>query len=441
MASPNYRPLLPEIWLQVFPLLSSKVLKEVSLTCQAFRVMAQPLLFQSMTLDIVELCFQPRAQPSLTTEMQQDIRRLTFYSSSRIAPSVISCKISHWNLEWPPFLDNGVGDGDIVLDMFFQALPKFINLQNLNCFFIPFTDIGLRQLYLLRNLRSLQVEKCCITAVKPPLAPLRVDSLSWTQHDHIVTGNFTHSLRDMRWLSIMEPRSSITISLRNIGDLPAVKGCLVERHTEHCLQSLSVPLTDEIPRLLVDAFKIHNYAGTLQSLRINNTFRSITLDVVGLPAISMRSLTTYHGPYELLRIFVPSHAFRNLSLLDVKVPRRQHDPGEVIGILLDLHSRGIATRLETLKIRVTHLTVELLDVICTWLVRLSDLDIYSSTYATQNGAYTSQVSSTSRFFSIFVLNLYPDYNSSYSNVTPSFWSAHTGTLVCLSSRRSRPGPA
>jgi len=158
------------------------------------------------------------------------------------------------------------------------------------------------------------------------------------------------------------------------------------------LQSLSVPLTDEISRLLVDVFEIYHCAATLQSLIFHDTFRPITLDIVGLPAISMPSLTTYHGPYELLRVFVPSYAFCRLTLLDVKDPRRPYDPGEVINILLDLHSRGFATQLEALTIRVTHITPHLLDSICTLLVHLSDLDIHSSTYAAQDDAYTSKVS-------------------------------------------------
>lgn len=397
MVSPAYNPLLPEIWLQIFPLLSSKVLFEVTLTCQAFRVMAQPLLFQSLNIDISILRFQRQepAQSSLmpyANEMERNKQRLTFYASSRVAPSVISCKISHWNLEWPPFLDSGVGDGDVVLDKFFQVLPKFVNLHKLFCFFIPFTDTGLRQLHLLRNLRELSVEKCCITAVRPPPAAMRVDYLSWTQHDQLTAGDLSHSSSDMRWFSIIEPRSALAIALRNIRDLRAVKNCLGERHMQHCLQSLSVPLTDEIPRLLVDVFKIHHCAATLQSLIFHDTFSPITLDVAGLPAISMRSLIKYHGPYELLRVFVPSYAFRRFTLLDVTDPRRPYNPGEVINILLDLHTRGFATQLEALTIRVTHITPHLLNSICTLLVHLSDLDIHSSTYAAQDDAYTSKVS-------------------------------------------------
>ncbi|KAJ7051720.1 hypothetical protein C8F01DRAFT_1262515 [Mycena amicta] len=148
----------PELWLCVFTHLSSHTdLRAVSLTCQAFRYLAQPLLFSRICthapLRRHGLRWARTRSPTTTTT-----QRLAFFFSPHIAPAVREvCIDPQAQAEDDPDED----PTDVVIDTIFDdGLARFPNLSTLTCRSLRLTPRRLAGLHRLLGLTSLTLDDC-----------------------------------------------------------------------------------------------------------------------------------------------------------------------------------------------------------------------------------------------------------------------------------------
>ncbi|KAG1751843.1 hypothetical protein EDB19DRAFT_1203825 [Suillus lakei] len=131
--------LAPELWLAIFEHLPFRTLHDVTLTCQSFRYLAQPLLFHSLTfcpysLDTDNKRFIPRIETVERTK-----QRIQFCSSARIAHAVRECKF------YPRYIVGAVLNPEIahnvLLDILLDTLPLFVNIQSLSFMFVDLKSV------------------------------------------------------------------------------------------------------------------------------------------------------------------------------------------------------------------------------------------------------------------------------------------------------------
>ncbi|KAG2040932.1 hypothetical protein BDR03DRAFT_857216, partial [Suillus americanus] len=84
--------LAPELWLEIFEHLPSRTLHVVTLTCQSFRYLAQPLLFHSLTFCPYSLDINNERYIHRLETVERTKKRIQFCSSPRIAHAVRECK-------------------------------------------------------------------------------------------------------------------------------------------------------------------------------------------------------------------------------------------------------------------------------------------------------------------------------------------------------------
>src|ERR1700709_964994 len=85
--------LASELWLEIFDQLLPGALRHVSLTCHAFRHLAQPLLFRSLAFCPYSIGTASRRLISRLVNVEHTKRRIQFCSSSRIACAVRQCTL------------------------------------------------------------------------------------------------------------------------------------------------------------------------------------------------------------------------------------------------------------------------------------------------------------------------------------------------------------
>ncbi|KAF8151258.1 hypothetical protein K438DRAFT_2027051 [Mycena galopus ATCC 62051] len=125
----NFKEKLPnEMWLEVFSYLPLDALRSLSSTQRALRNIARPLGFADFRV-------RPHLRNHLPSQGQLDnaMERLRFWSSPEMAPHVRSCTASQpWRTSSPSW--------HILINSFFQFLPRFTGLHRLHLDCIQFTQ-------------------------------------------------------------------------------------------------------------------------------------------------------------------------------------------------------------------------------------------------------------------------------------------------------------
>ncbi|KAF7292646.1 hypothetical protein MIND_01162500 [Mycena indigotica] len=134
-----------ELWIKVFEHIPNYLLLSVTLTCRAFRALAQPLLFASISTHPEERKPSPgvlRVAGQTARYRKRVNERTAFFFSPQICHAVRVCRIS---LPLP----EDECDGDDLVDHIFAMLPHLPNLRALECRHIRLTPL---RLHVLRRL-------------------------------------------------------------------------------------------------------------------------------------------------------------------------------------------------------------------------------------------------------------------------------------------------
>ena len=162
------QPLLPELWMEIFLYLPSDDIKNISLTCQSFCLMAQPRLFRVVT-------FRPyilqgrgprgnlegpatyRRQPFDTQTKHRITLRLEFCTSDRIAPAVRRIIIAPTRRH---VCEDEGGKCDSMLRAIVHRLPLLVNLVEVDFELIWWPYKLWKEFCAIRGLQTLNLRDC-----------------------------------------------------------------------------------------------------------------------------------------------------------------------------------------------------------------------------------------------------------------------------------------
>ncbi|KAJ6559562.1 hypothetical protein B0H19DRAFT_1260271 [Mycena capillaripes] len=128
-----------ELWLEVIAQLPPDALRNLSSTHRALSGLARSLGFTEFKLYPYPYDLQPPK-----AQIDDALQRLSFYSSPKTAPHVRSCTARCDSQRWRGSAQvDDTGSTHILMNAFFERLPKFTGLQRLYADRIQFTQIGL----------------------------------------------------------------------------------------------------------------------------------------------------------------------------------------------------------------------------------------------------------------------------------------------------------
>jgi hypothetical protein len=156
----------------------TRTLRNVSLTCQHFRSLAQALIFRYLNLN----CFGNNG-------LSRQSARFDFYSSNAIAPFVRDFSMSGMSTE----------EYTIFVAKVFHALPRFINIHSLSCFNVKFTQFALHQASTISSLEHIVATNCSAPPKTDSLPMLRLRTFECLRMYHMDQPGMRH------WLACMDP--------------------------------------------------------------------------------------------------------------------------------------------------------------------------------------------------------------------------------------------
>jgi hypothetical protein len=210
----------PELWLEVFSELTlPQEIHLVSLVCKHFCLLAQPLAFQELELTTYKASISP-SFPRHISDLEHIDNRLRLYSSEKMAPAVRTCIIRS-----TPYNDicsdsKHYINPNQILDMFFDALPRFLNVKRLVLGDVDFTKNRVERIQALPGLTSLFAGRGRLLTQDDDITTcLPIENISvhngegqWLLMAH---QNHTHSI-DLRCST---PQTSPTVTLHRLRSL------------------------------------------------------------------------------------------------------------------------------------------------------------------------------------------------------------------------------
>ncbi|KAJ7245320.1 hypothetical protein C8J57DRAFT_1524452 [Mycena rebaudengoi] len=325
----------PEILLQIFANITPHTeLAPLHLVSHRFHRLCVPLTYSSFTLHPFGKAIFPVRRERLdillpeTQRVEEALDRLQFWASATVAPLVRECHVTPWDLSDSPTLTFSVADASIILDTFFQLLPRFEGLTLLHCFHVDFTDAMLRQLRALPTLRDLDIHECSLTGssnINLPIASLYFSSLRSTVVEGIEHWLPALSPLHLQTLDI-SPTHVTNIFLRDILASPSTFPIL---HTLH----LQVDST-----LLPDIFSIISNFPAVENLLIGSFGSSSKseneIDLPEFPSVDSSPvplLRRYSGPTKLLPQLLPRTSLVRLKTFG-NLGARSVEPAPLIRI-------------------------------------------------------------------------------------------------------------
>jgi hypothetical protein len=307
----------------------------------------------------------------------QRIKRLEYWASEDIAPLVRHCKVvpSYSLPELDPSVDR-IEDASRLIDAFVQTLPRFFNLNHLECHHFPFGDEALSQLSKLRKLRTLEVTDCSVTASAAPRPALEVTNVHFSSYCSTY-GNVEERGR-VGWLDVLHPGSirQIWISLHR-PEIIHLRGIATTRS----LYDLSAPEIDNVSRHII-AILAHPTA--LEELKIGYYEPSSYKETFEPPsdyslgALSLSSLRDYEGPHQFLSWVStgPKLQSARLTTLDRSHTTR---PNYVTysALMKTIERETISDSLQSLTIRVYDIPEILLMAISARFVHIKELKLHA----------------------------------------------------------------
>ncbi|KDQ53555.1 hypothetical protein JAAARDRAFT_428182 [Jaapia argillacea MUCL 33604] len=396
--------LAPELWLSIFSHIPRNNIPTLTLTCQSFRSLAQPLLFDNLALSLTQriagncLYGFDYSIPKLFLygSLKNHIDRLAFYASDRIAPSIRSIRVDITL----PYLDETKGvrmeeGGDALIEEFFEVLPRFTGLKSLRLSHIDFSARRLTQLAKLTCLPvlSLTIFHSMISAHPEQQLPL-VGISDFKMDDHVLDP-FTRLQTDedlARWTTFVHPKR--LRSLRLLRDYRFAEALLpsLSREPFENLRILHIPYGITASPYFLAAFS--QFTG-LKELLISRMPPSPSTDPLEIPvgfvASTLPQLEKYGGPEVFLDIFPAGHHASTLCELTLwgSLSDGSSDPDTTVSCLERLFGVGplypklveLPNVLGSLHLVVRDLTEELFLFVCRNAKSLEDLCITSFTHS------------------------------------------------------------
>ncbi|KAJ6486706.1 hypothetical protein C8R45DRAFT_995584 [Mycena sanguinolenta] len=194
----------PELWLEVCSHLPPEARRSLSSTHRVLHDISRPLGFSEFTLYLYPYGFEPQK-----TELDDALERLRFWTSPRIAPHVRSC-ITSQNVHWQRAREGRSGE-HVLINAFFERLPRFIALERLDADYIRFTHTGIASLCGLPALTYVRVSGRTIATPEhmDSALTLRVASFA-TGHDY-----YTHDI----WFFLLSRETLRELDLFNTSPL------------------------------------------------------------------------------------------------------------------------------------------------------------------------------------------------------------------------------
>ncbi|KDQ54215.1 hypothetical protein JAAARDRAFT_38381 [Jaapia argillacea MUCL 33604] len=372
----------PELWEMCCVYLPRTDLRSLTLTCTAFRWIAQPKLFDTLKISVV-----PRAvilegvQEDRTLQMPLtlSVARLRFFACERIRASVQSC---HLTVERSEREDGWVclQDGTLeVMDEFLRSLPSFPNVSKVSFTSVMLDARELQCLGELRSLKTLVLSDCRLIPSPTPPTALAIEHLQISGDPYRIfppskEGSSIGMLFDLTRLR------TLNISRHTWGDETSAAIFHVSSDITPFLNltTLSIPstsmLSPSFPSLIARCPRLHK----LELL----TFPKSTSHPYRPPPVVLSSTMASHlevfvGPDPCTPTFT-SRALRKIVMTSgLELP--YNIPEEIIRILSDVNS---PSDLEDLTFGVYHITGSLLDCICD---RFSSLKSLAMTIWTVDG--------------------------------------------------------
>lgn len=374
----------PELWLLIFSFLGDKELRAVTRVYSSFRFLAQPLLFH--VLDVCPFFLAYNADRPIYRPhryLQRTLDRLEFYKSPQIATAVTQLWISPYARSgFPPRRLTDDLDPNLIIAAIIDALPAFPNIRTLSWHCIDIRTSWWDSIQRLPNLTRLWINSCDLlppssSTFRPPRPLAKVEHIDFDQwaweghttnhvsiHEERLRGvdplllSMTICAENIRSISV--PRHNTALRLLSIlgklgNDNPCMLSCLTIPYS-------STTSEDFVPTLIQSAL--------LRELHILPPYEDHfdNPDLYGkLPNSAIPHLEIYEGPYHLLSTFSNTRYFkprrlRSVSLwgLDEQAVMTVCNPHQLEPILEELsHCEAGLNALETFKVLLTHVTVEL----------------------------------------------------------------------------------
>ncbi|KAJ7090391.1 hypothetical protein B0H15DRAFT_838446 [Mycena belliarum] len=310
----------PEVWLKVFINIPLYLLPPVTLACRAFCLLAQPLMFSTISTHPPAAPSRGLRPPQPSKYRKRVAERVEFFFSPQISTSVVECWIS------PSAPEEDGAPADDLIDTIFASLSRLPNLKVLGCRFVRLTPTRLAVLQRL-HITTISLESCfgeiSDFAVAPSvplqavtikyqdaalsqdkanpcllfLSPNHLEQLHATTTSILPTLSRSHPFRKLRTLDI--PVESIASDLF----IPALARCPAVEH-------ISLHTTEFVPRSLIEC----------------------------LPEGVLPNLSSYRGPHHFAATFLRGRTARKLDISLPCKPQR-----------LETSLKGVDRRLESLS--------------------------------------------------------------------------------------------
>ncbi|KAG0698562.1 hypothetical protein DFH29DRAFT_90013 [Suillus ampliporus] len=377
--------LAPELWLAVFEQLPCRALHDVSLTCQSFRYLAQPLLFHSLTFCPYSLDTNNRRFIHRLETVERTKQRIQFCSSARIAHAVRECKF------YPRYIVGAVLNADIaynvLLDILLDTLPLFINLQSLSFMFVDLSKPQVLKLCALRSLGNLSLGNCTVEHVQSlPSSKLQVSDLT------IICDNKPRVLEDGRnghGLSVFSPDHLRSVSIINAVAASQFLNSFLGNASQSLLQlrRLTLPCELEVVRAFRPLLHLIPELAELKFACPSKIQHDLPKDeMFSLSTYShpLKPLSKYQGPRQLLPHFVRPGALEHLNLWSTRPVSTDGsmNPIELHAALVggdetvSVCDQEVLKTVQILELSLTHVNALVLDDVCSRFPILRSLYVH-----------------------------------------------------------------
>ncbi|KAH7927012.1 hypothetical protein BV22DRAFT_1032237 [Leucogyrophana mollusca] len=366
--TPSQPRISPELWLAIFEHVPPRHIHDVTLTCQAFRQLAQPFLFRSLNFCPYSLDAQGRRYLSRPDALERMEHRLRFCASDRIRHAVHECRF------YPRYIVGMVRHGDessadTMLNTILCVLPCFINLRTLAFLFVDLNPLQLAQLCKMHPLDTLLLGNCSTALVS------NAPSLLKASRVQVVSDKNPTSIPRQLSLSVLDPHHLQSVAFINVHAVGHFLEEVVALNVLPSLRCLSIPSSAPLLRDLVAL--LHNLPA-LQELTLTKTAHSwsLTCDFGTIPTPNfVNSLSRFHGPYQLVSKFVQGRTLRELSIWNGRPSDEEWfmRPAQVQSTLCN--SREAIRSVEVVELSVTYLEETVLATVCSLFPRLRSLHV------------------------------------------------------------------
>lgn len=358
----------PEIWLLIFPYLKSSDLRTVSLVCQAFRYMAQPLLFFVLDVSPFLLSYNnEQPVPRHQNYLKRFLDRLEYYKLPHIAPGVHHVWVSPYTRSgFPPRNSRDDLDPDLIIDALLECLPSFPSLTTLSWHCIDITPKWWSVI------QSLDIKNLWLNSSSAPTSLSRLSSVVHLDLDH-----WPWQGRTTNQVSIHEGRRHEVdqITLGHVIHPDVILSISVPRSQTAChvfavlsrtisqLQVLKIPFFSMSDPRFISTLRMCPRLEVLCIFppTVDPPVQDLALDAI--PQTCLPCLTSYEGPYTHL-LNICHQPLKVVSLWGFHDRPALCDPDALIQTLSSFAQGNSVGSLRSLKVLVICITFDLLESFC-----------------------------------------------------------------------------